>query len=100
MDHCTPRTANRSRANRQPRLQVLSGSSRMPRSAPSRRSAFGSSVPGVPRLLSGSNGELLLVANEGHAEQQGLETEFLEPPLIAEPSRPQPELPETTGIAI
>lgn len=43
---------------------------------------------------------MLLVANEGHAEQQRLETEFLEPPLIAEPSRTQPELPETPGIAI
>lgn len=40
------------------------------------------------------------MANQGHAEQEGFETEFLEPPLIAEPSGPQPEFLEAPGIAI
>src|SRR5258705_7472637 len=99
MPRCTRRTANRSRARRQPRLPVLSGLSRM-RSARVRRSGFGGSVPGVPCILRGTDRELLLMANERHAEQQRLETELFEPALIAEPSGAEAELVEAARLAI
>lgn len=47
-----------------------------------------------------ANGELLLVPDEGHAEQQGLEAELLEPPIFRKKSGSEAQLAEASAVAI
>src|SRR2546422_819493 len=60
----------------------------------------GRSDPGLPGLLGRAHGQLLLVADEGHPEEQRLEGELLEPAVIGEQGRLEAELDETPRVAV
>ena len=47
-----------------------------------------------------ANGELLLVPDEGHAEQQGLEAELLEPAIFRKESGSEAQLAEAPAVAV
>src|SRR2546429_9643270 len=55
--------------------------------------------PGPPGVLGRADGELLLVADQGHAEQQRLQRQLLEPTVFAQQRRPESQLPEPLGVA-
>src|SRR5882762_1687165 len=56
--------------------------------------------PGPPRLLRRTHGQLLLVADQRHPEEQGLECELLEPAVLGEERRLEAELGEALRVAV
>src|SRR2546430_10715737 len=64
------------------------------------RGLFPGGDPGPPRVLGRADGELLLVADQGHAEQQRLQRQLLEPAVFGQQRRPEAQLREPLGVAV
>src|ERR1051325_8733600 len=64
------------------------------------RGLFAGGDPGAPRLLRRADAQLLLMANQRHAEQQRLQGQFLEPALLREQRRREAQLREALGVAV
>src|SRR5256885_13321859 len=64
------------------------------------RGLFPGGDPGPPRVLGRADGELLLVADQGHAEQQRLQRQLLEPAVLGQQRRPEAQLGEPLGVQI
>src|SRR5205807_613671 len=64
------------------------------------RGLFPGGDPGVPRLLRRAHAQLLLMADQGHAEQQRLRGQLVEPALLREQCRPEAQLREAPGVAV
>src|SRR5207253_6233219 len=64
------------------------------------RGLFPGGDPGVPRLLRRAHAQLLLMADQGHAEQQRLHGQLVEPALLREQCRPEAQLREALGVAV
>src|SRR5256884_3596 len=64
------------------------------------RGLFPGGDPGAPRLLRRAHAQLLLMADQQHAEQQRLQGQLLEPALLREQRRPQAEPRAALGVAV
>src|SRR5256886_7395612 len=58
------------------------------------------SEPGPPGLLRRAHAQLLLVADQRHPEEQGLQRELLEPAVFREQRRLQTELREALRLPV
>src|SRR3989449_11549853 len=56
--------------------------------------------PGLPGLLRQAHGQLLLVADQRHPKEQGLEGELLEPALLGEQRRLEAKLGKALRVAV
>src|SRR5438477_168076 len=64
------------------------------------RGLFPGGDPGAPRLLRRAHAQLLLMADQRHAEQQRLQGQLLEPAVLREQRRREAQLREALGVAV
>src|SRR5919198_2006286 len=64
------------------------------------RGRFAGGDPGSPGLLRRPHAQLVLVADQRHAEQQRLQGQLLEPALVRQQRRPEAELREAFRVAV
>src|SRR5690349_2424255 len=64
------------------------------------RGLFPGGDPGPPGLLRRAHGELRLVADQRHAEQQRLEGQLFEPAVVGQQRCPEAQLRKAPGVAV